>query len=105
MRVQDRCARSGQAAIWLEHIAAGCAFPEPYPFPLIDRELDFRPLLQELVADRRRGRHPAEVGRAFQLGVATGGADAIRAFCSRETLDTVVLSGGVFQNELLLFPK
>jgi hydrogenase maturation protein HypF len=92
----------GQAAIWLEHLAASCDSADPYPFPLIDRELDFRPLLQAVIADRERGRDPAEIARAFQLGVAMGLAGAIQAFCDRDAVDTVVFSGGVFQNELLL---
>jgi hydrogenase maturation protein HypF len=92
----------GQAAIWVEQIAARCTSTDSYPFPLTNDELDFRPLLKALIADRRRGRDPAEIARAFHSGVAQGLSDAIRVFCSRENLDAVVLSGGVFQNELLL---
>ena len=65
-------------------------------------ELDFRPLLLAVAEDRRRGRDPAEIARAFQLGIAQGLWGALET-SSRETgIRTVVLSGGVFQNEMLL---
>ena len=92
----------GQAAIWLEQLARGAPAAEPYPFPFDGTELDFRPLLLALARDRARGREPAECARAFHAGVARGLADAATAFCRTRGLDTVVASGGVFQNQLLL---
>jgi hydrogenase maturation protein HypF len=92
----------GQAAIWVEHQARTSSLAESYPFPLIGRELDFRPLLQGLVRDRERGRKPGACARAFQRGLAEGLWDAVRVLSEARALDTVVLSGGVFQNELLL---
>jgi hydrogenase maturation protein HypF len=64
--------------------------------------MDFRPLLRAMAADRVNGRCAAEVARAFQRGIARGVAVAIAEVCSTHKLDTAVLSGGVFQNELLL---
>ena len=92
----------GQAAMWVEHLARTVTFAEPYPFPLKDGELDFLPLLQALAQDRHLGRDPAACARAFQLGVAKGLCDALTVLCQTHATDTVVLSGGVFQNELLL---
>lgn len=92
----------GQAAMWVEHIARTSGKVQPYPFPFAEGELDFRPLLESLAWDRRRGRDTAECARAFQLGVAQGLGDAADSLCARFGVDTVVLSGGVFQNELLL---
>ena len=92
----------GQAAMWVEHLARPITFAEPYPFPFIDGVLDFRPLLKSLVQERLRGRDPAHCARAFQRGIAKGLADALAVLCERYSKDTVVLSGGVFQNELLL---
>jgi hydrogenase maturation protein HypF len=92
----------GQAAMWLEQMA--CAMPktEAYPFPHADHELDFRPLLQSIIRDRVRGRPLPEITRAFQLGLAHGLRDAVVSVCQSYNLGTVVLSGGVFQNEVLL---
>jgi hydrogenase maturation protein HypF len=92
----------GQAAMWVEKLAR-CAFTtDAYPFPFAGGELDFRPLLQAMAHDRVRGREIAEIARSFQRGIAQGLRNALSAISRRHELDTVVLSGGVFQNELLL---
>ena len=92
----------GQAAMWVESLARTAGTAEPYPFPFTEGELDFRPLLLAVADDRKRGRSPNEIARAFQLGIASGVRDAATSLCRQLALDTIVLSGGVFQNELLL---
>ena len=95
----------GQAAMWLEQIARSAANPgreDAYPFPVIGEELDFRPLLQAVVQDRLRGRQPHEIARAFQRGIAQGLSEALKWLARAMKIDTIALSGGVFQNELLL---
>jgi hydrogenase maturation protein HypF len=92
----------GQAAIWLEQLARNAPNSDAYPFDQDGRQLDFRPLLQAVIWDRLRNRPKPEIARAFQRGVATGMADLVAQMCHSASVDTVVLSGGVFQNELLL---
>ena len=92
----------GQAAIWLEQLARSAPLTEVYPFPFVDGELDFRPLLRSLIQDRLRGRDAAKIARSFQRGIAEGLWNAVNIISRDHGLDTVVLSGGVFQNELLL---
>jgi hydrogenase maturation protein HypF len=92
----------GQAAMWLEQLARKSPVTEPYPFPFASGELDFRLLLGNLAGDRAHGRRVDECARAFQLGVAHGLFSAARTLCRANDTDTIVLSGGVFQNELLL---
>lgn len=92
----------GQAAMWLEHLARKASITDSFPFPLVGDELDFRPLLASLAQDRSKGRNPAECARSFQRGVAQGLSNALVTLSEKLNLDTVVLSGGVFQNELLL---
>jgi hydrogenase maturation protein HypF len=92
----------GQAAIWLEQLARSSCLTEPYPFPFIHNELDFRPLLHGVALDRVRGRDVREIARSFQRGIAQGLCAALNVISREHALDTVVLSGGVFQNELLL---
>jgi hydrogenase maturation protein HypF len=92
----------GQAAIWLEQLARGSAQTNAYPFPFENLELDFRPLLLAVAQDRVHGRDPGEIARSFQRGVAKGLHDALTDIVRNHNLDTIVLSGGVFQNELLL---
>jgi len=91
----------GQAAMWLENLAAGAGDIAPYPFPFVRGELDFRPLLHSVAVDRQRGRELDEIARAFHLGVAAGIGNAILRVSARTRSDIVVCSGGVFQNELL----
>jgi hydrogenase maturation protein HypF len=92
----------GQAAMWLEQLARTGASTDAYEFPFDGSELDFRPLLGAVVQDRADGRQPREIARAFQRGIARGVAQAITTICATNEIDTAVLSGGVFQNELLL---
>ena len=92
----------GQAAMWLEQLARSAPGALPYEFPFLGNELDFRPLLRSIIVDRLNGRDPREIARAFQRGLAEGVSDAIATICEVEKLKIVVLSGGVFQNELLL---
>jgi hydrogenase maturation protein HypF len=92
----------GQAAIWLEQLAVGIPAVDAYPFPFVSHELDFRPLLESVIYDRTRGRSTREIARAFQRGIAQGLCTSIRTICEERGIRIVVLSGGVFQNELLL---
>jgi hydrogenase maturation protein HypF len=92
----------GQAAMWVDHLARTSPSAEPYEFPFSGGELDFRPLLAALAFDRQRGKDVARCARAFQRGIAQGLCGAIGVLCETYALDTVVLSGGVFQNEVLM---
>lgn len=88
----------GQAAIWLEHHADRQASNRDYPFP----DLDYLPLLDAIIEDRKRGLDPGTVARAFHEAVARGVADVTVGLAESAGCDTIVLSGGVFQNQLLL---
>ena len=92
----------GQAAMWVEWLARKSDNLKTYGFPFIGSELDFRPLLLAVAEDRKRGRDPRDIARAFQRAVAQGICSAATALCRELQLETVVLSGGVFQNELLM---
>jgi hydrogenase maturation protein HypF len=92
----------GQAAMWLERLARQASSTDAYPFPYANGQIDFRPLLDAIIRDRLRGRRESEIARAFQRGIANGVRDAVIALSTANGTDTVVLSGGVFQNELLL---
>jgi hydrogenase maturation protein HypF len=92
----------GQAALWLETLARRSPPVSPFPLPFESNELDYRPLLASVVAARAAGRDVAEIARAFQAGLAMGLRKAIATLGQEHGVGTVVLSGGVFQNELLL---
>ncbi len=93
----------GQAAIWLEQLArrAGQA-RGGYELPFVEDELDYRPLLERLIVDRLEGAPTADIARAFHGAVAEGASKAVITLAGNHGIGTVVLSGGVFQNCLLL---
>jgi len=89
----------GQAAMWLQHQAETASGEvTAYPFPLDGAELDFRPALAAAAHDRAAKRDPREIALGFHLALA----DAIASACAVFASVPVVLSGGVFQNRLLL---
>jgi hydrogenase maturation protein HypF len=92
----------GQAAMWLEQLARTAHGSSAYPFPVTGEELDFRPLLASLIEDRLRGRDIAGIARAFHRGIAAGVCRAAAMLADESGLDILVLSGGVFQNQLLM---
>lgn len=92
----------GQAAIWLEHLAADADDTSPSPFPFDGHELDFRPLLDDVIARRLAGESAASIARAAHAGIASGLHAALGTLARRHRVDTAVLSGGVFQNQRLL---
>jgi hydrogenase maturation protein HypF len=92
----------GQAALWLEQLARRSPPVSPFPCPFESSELDTRPLLTAVVEARVRGRDESAIARGFHAGLAAGLRQAISALGEEHGVGTVVLSGGVFQNELLL---
>jgi len=92
----------GQAAVLLEQLAISSGTAAAYPFPFSEHELDFRPMLMEVIETRKRGHSLSDMARAFHLGLARGIADAITELAAEFDASTAVLSGGVFQNNVLL---
>lgn len=92
----------GQAALWVEQLARSSPPVAPLPMRFNTNELDARPLLAAIVEARVKGGDVAGIARAFHAGLAVGIREAIVALGEEHGVGTVVLSGGVFQNELLL---
>jgi hydrogenase maturation protein HypF len=92
----------GQAAMWLERLASRASKIDTYPFPFVGDELDFRPLLEGVINDRLRNRDKGAIACGFHRAIAQGVRDALIALRREHKVDVIVLSGGVFQNELLL---
>ncbi|MFO0839766.1 MAG: carbamoyltransferase HypF [Phycisphaerae bacterium] len=96
------CTYEGQAAAWLEARATDAggeasAFA-PYPFDGIDP----RPMLAAIIADRRARRRIEEIAASFHSAIATGASTLATRLAREQGTNTVALSGGCFQNELLL---
>jgi hydrogenase maturation protein HypF len=91
--LRDEVTYEGQAAIELEaacDLSERCAYPMP--------GLDARETIAAVVADLRAGIDVGRIAMRFHRGLARATADA----CAATGVPTVVLSGGVFQNRVLL---
>jgi hydrogenase maturation protein HypF len=95
----------GQAAVELE---AACDVGElgAYPLPLVETDgrlvLDARVTVAAIVADLRAGAGVPRVSARFHGALADSTARACAAVAEGRGLSKVVLSGGVFQNRILL---
>jgi len=76
------------------------------PFPLVQSAepwvLDPVPLLLSLAERRHRGDAPADLAASFHESVARAAIRVARAAADAAGVDTVVLSGGTFQNARLI---
>jgi hydrogenase maturation protein HypF len=92
----------GQAAVALAAAADPVACGA-YPLPIReDGTLDAAETIRAVVGDLEHGAPVGAVAACFHAGVARATAEACAMLAERHGLDAVVLSGGVFQNRLLL---
>jgi hydrogenase maturation protein HypF len=107
--VRARAVHEGQAAAELEGIASA-AEGDAYPLPVVEQGadpgallvLDARETIRALVADLDRGRGPERAAARFHNALAAATASACERAAETRGLSRVVLSGGVFQNRLLV---
>jgi hydrogenase maturation protein HypF len=94
----------GQAAVELEALAdPGAA--EPYPFvlqPIPPVIMNPQPAIRSVLADLRAGVPVSTISARFHAGLARVTVEACTLAAERASIDLAVLSGGVFQNRLLL---
>jgi hydrogenase maturation protein HypF len=94
----------GQAAMAVEFAAAGCETAEAYEVAVSSdgtpgvMVLDWSRLLEAMLRDADAGDPVARICRRFHNGLAEGIVEVAR----RVNLSDVVISGGCFQNRLLL---
>jgi hydrogenase maturation protein HypF len=99
--VRQVVAYEAQAAIELEGLSRGIECGAgAYAFEIGDAEIDPGPVLADVVRDRLAGVPAAMIGARFHRAVADLVVDLAEAY--GEEGQTVALSGGVFQNALLL---
>lgn len=103
--VRQQVNYEAQAAIELEALvdATQLAKAALYRFRIHDQIVDATPVIAAIVADLRAGRPPSTIAARFHLGVAEMVLGVCRLLRDRDSLTTVVLSGGVWQNMILLW--
>ncbi len=105
--IRPRITYEGQAAIELEAAATGWAVDlAGYPVEVTSTGsgmsvLDPAPLLAAVVADRDRGIPIGEISARFHAGLGRGAAGLAADLAAAHGVETVALSGGVFQNARL----
>jgi len=101
----DEVTYEAQAAIRLEAIA-DTSVTAAYEFRVITHErpwvVDFGPAIQTLVAEKKSQVPIREIAAKFHNTVAAAVVQICRYVRGQRSLNTVALSGGVFQNEFLL---
>jgi hydrogenase maturation protein HypF len=89
----------GQAAMWLESACDPLAKGE-YDFPQREAELaelDWRPMIRQLLVDRAAGVSPGTMAMQFHRSLSAAIVTFVRKFAPMP----VVLAGGTFQNRVL----
>ena len=102
---QGQVTYEGQAACELETLAESADGGESYPFARVGEkpfELDFRSMFRGMVDDLRRGEDKGTVAGKFHATLSRAIVDACAVLSGALDLKTVALSGGVFQNRILL---
>jgi hydrogenase maturation protein HypF len=98
--VRSQVSYEGQAAVELEALArtVDSARAPVYPLQVTDGVLDPGPLLDAIVRDRRNGIPAGRIAAGFHAGLAASTAQLACGLAGRHGIDTVALTGGVFQN-------
>jgi len=101
--VRTQVTYEGQAAAELESLAreTGSRRAPAYGFGTENSRLDPGPMLAALLADRARGVDVEVLAAGFHRGLAESAARLAIQLASTHGVDSVALSGGVFQNVLL----
>ncbi|MET4612521.1 hydrogenase maturation protein HypF [Rhodococcus sp. PvR044] len=100
--VCHRVSYEAQAAIELEALARQAGRPAPLTMAIDGGQLRLDALLTGLVAGLRRGESAASLALGFHHALATATAALALRIADRTGTGTVGLTGGVFQNRLLL---
>ncbi len=104
---RERVSYEGEAAQALESLATTHfrrEAPHRYPHKFSnggDRVLSWQPLWLALLKDLQQGRSAATISARFHQGLAHAIAESAQKLCTQNSLNTVALGGGVFQNRLL----
>jgi hydrogenase maturation protein HypF len=105
--VRNEVTYEAQAAIELETLSKpALSSAKPYPFIVDESDgkivIGLADLLSEVIADARRKKSTSEIGARFHHSVAAIAQEICRKAREQTDISEVALSGGVWQNQLLL---
>ena len=100
--VRHRVSYEAQAAIELEALARTTPAAVDLPLEVVDGELRIGPLVRALVDGVRAGQSAAGLALGFHRALAGATTDLVVRVAREQQVGTVGLTGGVFQNRLLL---
>jgi hydrogenase maturation protein HypF len=94
----------GEAAIAMmqQSLTSDCRGQYTWQFQKEEGIIDFVPMLTEIISDVKTGASLARVGRKFHNTLTQKSNEAILHFAREKKCRRVILSGGVWQNEILL---
>lgn len=96
----------GEAAMLLEEAARGVTPVDPYPIPLVKQNgmlvWQLQPLMRKVIEDRFAERDRCEIAGAFHEALIHAARESLKRISEETGLKSVALSGGCFQNTLLL---
>jgi hydrogenase maturation protein HypF len=103
--IRQEATFEAQAAIELETIARAAESDSAYRYDVAESnplEIDFRPMIAAMVRDRECGIPVARLAARFHETIAAVVEDVCVRIREEDALNRVCLSGGTFQNRLLL---
>ena len=98
----ERQTYEGEASMLLQSLAETARCAGSYPYATDGEEIDPSPMFSSLAQDLSKGVDPAVIAARFHGFLAEAFSDAARSLAEAFGTDTIALSGGCFQNVLLL---
>ena len=100
---RDNISYEGQAAIELESYVNPDLFGQisPYKFELVDSEISAGSMWQQLLKDVASGANVSTIATRFHMGLANIIVQTAIQISQLKGINTIALSGGVFQNKTL----
>lgn len=103
--IKDCSSYEGEAAIMLEEAAKGSAAEDSYNFKLKEDgeiQIDFSDTIKEIVSGLSNKEAVSEIAKKFHNTLAEAVVKTCAAIQKRHKIKKAVLTGGVFQNKILL---
>lgn len=99
--IRHEVSYEGQAAIELEEIADP-SIEDGYPFSLVDGQFMVKSLFENILVDISENISVPVISSRFHNTVISASSEMIQHIIGSKPINTVLLSGGVWQNQLLL---